>query len=173
MRKNALFKEVLPELDLNGNCYESGITQYLYRRYNHRISAQRETMKPIIISYDCTDHDPIDKWIPDDSYDVDYWMKFTIGPGNEGGENFRVRVVTPNNLHSKASPKYAIILTEYSWLKVIVEVGALLDKCQDTNWAGIAEKLSQFMCREYENYRPYKGGLRVSSHIKSKHSDLV
>ena len=35
-------------------------------------------MKPVIISYDCVDHDPIDDWVPDDVYDVDFWMNFTI-----------------------------------------------------------------------------------------------
>lgn len=58
-------------------------------------------MKPIIISYDCTDHDPIEEWVPDDVFDIDFWMNFTIGPDNKGGDNFQVHVVTPNNLHGK------------------------------------------------------------------------
>lgn len=71
-------------------------------------------MKPIIISYDCIDHDPIDKWLPDDLYHVDVWVNFTIGPDSKGGDNFQVRIVTPNNLQGKDSAKYAIILNEYS-----------------------------------------------------------
>lgn len=27
--------------------------------------------KPVIISYDCIEHDPIDTWVPNDNYDVD------------------------------------------------------------------------------------------------------
>ncbi len=114
-------------------------------------------MKPIIISYDCTDHDPIDKWVPDDAFDVDFWMNFTIGPDSEGGDNFQVRIVTPNNLHGKDSAKHAIILNEYSWPQVIVEVESILEQCLGINWAGVSEQLSQFMYWEYENYQPYKG----------------
>ena len=114
-------------------------------------------MKPIMISYDCTDHDPIDKWVPDDVFDVDLWMNFIIGPDDEGGDNFQVRIVTPNNLHGKNSAKHAIILDEYSWPKVIAAVEAILEQCQGINWAGVSEQLSQLMCWEYEDYKPYKG----------------
>lgn len=114
-------------------------------------------MKPIIISYDCTDHDPIDKWVPDDVFDVDFWMNFTIGPDSEGGDDFQVRIVTPNNLHGKNSAKHAIVLNKYSWPKVIAEVESILEQCQGINWAGVSEQLSQFMCWEYENYQPYTG----------------
>lgn len=114
-------------------------------------------MKPIIISYDCTDHDPIDKWVPDDVYDVDFWMNFTIGPDSKGGDNFQVRVVTPSNLHGKNSAKHAIIISEYSWPQVIAAVEVMLEQCQDKNWTGISEQLSQLMYWEYENYQPYKG----------------
>ena len=114
-------------------------------------------MKPVIISHDCTDHDPIEKWVPDDIFDVDFWMNFSIGPDHEGGDNFQVRVVTPNNLQGKSSAKHAIILNEYSWPKVIAEVEAMLEKSQDINWLGISEQLAKLMYWEYENYQPYKG----------------
>ena len=114
-------------------------------------------MKPVIVSYDCTDHDPIDKWVPDDVFDVDFWMNFTIGPDSKGGDNFQVRVVTPNKLHGKNSAKHAIVLNEYSWPNVIAAVETMLDQCQDLNWAGISEQLSQLMYWEYENYQPCKG----------------
>lgn len=114
-------------------------------------------MKPVIISYDCTDHDPIDKWLPDDLYDVDIWVNFTIGPDFKGGDNFQVRIVTPNNLRGKDSAKHAIILNEYSWSKVLDAVEAMLEQCQDISWIGISEQLSQLMYWEYDNYQPYKG----------------
>lgn len=114
-------------------------------------------MKPIIISYDCTDHDPIDKWLPDDFCDVDVWVNFTIGPDSKGGDNFQVRVVTPNNLKGKNSAKHAIILNEYSWPKVLAAVEAILELCQGTSWAGISKQLSQLMYWEFDNYQPYIG----------------
>lgn len=111
-------------------------------------------MKPIIIGYDCTDHDPIDKWVFDDVSNVDFWMNFTVGLDHKGGDNFQIRIVTPNNLKGKNSAKYAIVLDEYSWTKVMAEVEVMLEKSQDTDWEGISEKLAKLMCWEYENYQP-------------------
>ena len=114
-------------------------------------------MKPIILSYDCTDHDPIDKWNPNDTFDVDIWMNFTIGPDIKGGDNFQVRIVTPNNLQGKNSDKHAIVLNEYSWLSVLNAVENMLKKCQGSDWNEISDKLSQLMYWEFDNYQPYKG----------------
>ncbi|WP_370979716.1 Imm8 family immunity protein [Agaribacterium sp. ZY112] len=111
-------------------------------------------MKPIILSYDCSDHDPIDEWVPDDVFDVDFWINFTIGLDEKGGDNFQARVVTPNNLHGKNSEKHAIILVEYSWVEVIAAVEAMLEQCQGISWIGISEELSQLMYWEYDNYQP-------------------
>lgn len=110
-------------------------------------------MKPIIISYDCTDHDPIEGWVPDDAFNVDLWINFTIGPDIEGGDNFMVRIVSPKNLHNKDTAKHAIILNEYSWPKVVTEVASILEQCQGTSWAEVAEQLSHFMHWEYDNYQ--------------------
>lgn len=110
-------------------------------------------MKPVIISYDCTDHDPIDEWVPEDAYDVDFWMNFTIGPDIKGGDNFLVRVVTPNNLHGKNSAKHAIVLNEYTWAIVLAEVDAILEHCQGISWTGISAQLSQYFQWEYDNYK--------------------
>lgn len=118
------------------------------------LGAYRQSMKPIIINYDCTDHDPIDKWVPDDISDVDFWMNFTIGLDSERGDNFQVRVVTPNNLHGKNSVKHAIVLNEYSWSKVLAVVESMLEQCQDIDWVSISERLSKLMHWEFENYKP-------------------
>jgi len=115
-------------------------------------------MRAIIISYDCTDHDPIEEWVPDNVFDVDFWMNFTIGPDMKGGDNFQVHVVTPNNLHGKDSDKHSIVLGEYSWSSVLATVESMLEDCQGSNWSEISEKLSQLMYWEFENYLPYKGG---------------
>jgi len=114
-------------------------------------------MKPIVISYDCSDHDPIDGWIPDDAFDVDFSMNFTIGHDSKGGDNFQVRIVTPNNLHGKDSANHAIVLSQYSWPEVIAAVEVILEQCHGLNWAAISESLSQHMHWEYDSYQPYKG----------------
>ena len=114
-------------------------------------------MKPIIISYDCADHDPIEEWIPEDRYNIDFWMNFTIGPDMKGGDNFQVRIVTPNNLSGKNSSKHAIVLNEYSWPNVVEAVDVLLENCKGLNWSEISEQLSRHMYWEFENYQPYKG----------------
>ncbi|MFC1520545.1 Imm8 family immunity protein, partial [Pseudomonadota bacterium] len=111
-----------------------------------------------IVSYDCTDHDPIDKWVPDDAHDVDFWMNITVGPDSEGGDNFQVHIVTPNNLNGKNSSKHAIVLNEYSWLGVVSEVEKILEQCQGHDWVSISEQLSKHMSWEFENYKPYSGG---------------
>jgi hypothetical protein len=111
-------------------------------------------MKPIIISYDCTDHDPIEQWVPNDPFDVDIWINFTIGPNSKSGDNFLARVITSNNLHGKDSDKYAVILTEYSWANVIYEINRFLEMCSGNNWLEISEKLSKFMHWEYQDYKP-------------------
>jgi hypothetical protein len=111
-------------------------------------------MKPIIISYDCSDHDPIDKWTPDDPFDVDIWVNFTIGTDKMGGDNFLVRIVTPNNLHGKNSDKWAIVIVEYSWENILAKINRLLEESSGDDWADISRNLSSRMHWEYQDYRP-------------------
>ncbi len=114
-------------------------------------------MKPVVIGYDCTDHDPIDSWIPDDVYDVDFWVNFTIGHDQRGGDNFQVRVVTPNNLHGPEAGRYAIVLSEYSWNSVLEHVGSILRECHGSDWAEVSGKLAKHMYWEFDNYKPHGG----------------
>ena len=111
-------------------------------------------MKPIIISYDCTDYDPIEKWVPDNPTDVDFWMNFTIGPDIKGGDNFQIHIVTPNNLQGKNADKYALVIRNYSWPVVLNNIENILENCQGENWSEVSEKLSQLMYWEFENYQP-------------------
>ena len=78
------------------------------KRLHLALCANRK-MKPVIVSYDCADHDPIEKRVPDAASNVDFWMNFTIGPDMKGGVNFQVHIVTPNNLHGKKSDKFSIV----------------------------------------------------------------
>lgn len=63
-------------------------------------------------------------------------------------------MVTPNNLKREYSSKFAIVVNEYSWQNVIKSVEAILEKCTDTDWDGVSNKLSKFMQWEFEDYRP-------------------
>lgn len=121
---------------------------------NKGLRKQITVKKPIIIDYDCIEHDPIDTWLPNDIYDVDVWINFTIGTDKSAGDNFLVRVVTPNNVHGKNDAKHAIILNEYSWKNVLLNMETILEKSQGYDWLDISEKLSQFMQWEYQDYKP-------------------
>jgi hypothetical protein len=111
-------------------------------------------IKPVIVSHDCSDHDPIELWQPVDPADVDFWMNFTIGPDRSGGDNFQVRVVTPNNLRGANADRHAIIILYYEWPAVLQEVEKILDACQGNDWREISETLAKHMYWEYENYKP-------------------
>lgn len=114
-------------------------------------------MVPIIIDYDCTDHDPIDLWEPENPLDVDFWMNFTIGYDKKGGDNFQLHVITPNNLQGPDSAKYAIVLNNYKWESVLAEVNKILGLCHGSDWEEVSAKLAKYMSWEFENYQPYTG----------------
>jgi len=111
-------------------------------------------MKPIIISYDYTDYDPIDSWIPEDKRDVDFWMNFTIGYDQRGGDNFQLHVVSPRNLRGPKSDQYSIVINEYSWKSVLEKVNNILKQCHGSDWSDISDKLSKYMYWEFDNYKP-------------------
>ncbi len=110
-------------------------------------------MIPIILSYDCVEHDPIDNWIPDDVYDVDLYINFTIGTDNTAGDNFLLRVVTPNNLQGQNASQHSIVIHEYSFINVMQKVEDILQQCQGSHWQEISEKLAKFMSWEFDGYQ--------------------
>jgi hypothetical protein len=110
-------------------------------------------MKAIIVNYDCTDHDPIDEWVPENDRDVDFWMNFTIGLDKSSGDNFQVRIISPIKLRNKTSKKFTIVIEKYSWISVLSAVEKILEQCQGSDWLDISEQLSQFMYWEFEDYR--------------------
>ena len=114
----------------------------------------KDFIKPVIVSYDCFHLDPIEEWIPEDPYDVDFWMNFTIGPNESSGDNFDVRIVTPNNLRGKDSDKYAIVLKEYSLQLVLETVNKMLEDIQALDWVHVTDELSKKMHWEYQDYKP-------------------
>ncbi len=118
------------------------------------VMRKAKSIKPEILSFECVELEPVQDWIPDDPYDVDFWMTFFIGEEGKGGDYFYARVATPNNLHGKNSDKYAIVLTEYSLFSVLDEVNKKLEEIEAEDWAHVADELSKFMKWEYENYKP-------------------
>ena len=94
-------------------------------------------MKPVIVSYDCTDHDPIDKWVPQDPLIVDFWMNFTIGPNKTAGDNFQVRVITKNCIQPNQKTERAIVLNTYSWPSLLATVESMLENNQGKDWCEI------------------------------------
>jgi hypothetical protein len=110
-------------------------------------------VRPVIVNYDCWDHDPIESYEPMDPTDVDYWMTFTIGPDRTAGDLFQVHIVTPGNLRGANAGKYAIVLNYYDWSSVLSEVEGILDRCRGRDWGETCEKLAKHFYWEYENYR--------------------
>lgn len=109
----------------------------------------------IILSFDCTDYDPIDSWIFPEPKRVDFWMNFTIGLDQSGGNDFQLHVLTSDMVTSNTSLSNAIVLDCYAWDAVLLKVNAILDQCSGENWEEISNKLSKHMAWEYENYQTY------------------
>ncbi|MGC3835272.1 Imm8 family immunity protein [Moritella viscosa] len=86
-------------------------------------------MIPIILSFDCTDYDPIDSWIFPEPKRVDFWMNFTIGLDQSGGNDFQLHVLTSDMVTSNTSLSNAIVLDCYAWDAVLLKVNAILDQC--------------------------------------------
>jgi hypothetical protein len=109
-------------------------------------------IKPVILIYYCSDHDPIELWQPEDPADVDVWVLFSIGPDRSGGNDFYLHIVTPNNLRGANPGRHGLIINWYDWPTVLQEVDKILDACQGYDWGDIVEKLAKHMKWEYENF---------------------
>ena len=114
-----------------------------------------ELMKPEIKCWDCTDHDPIDGWIPDDPEMVNYWCNVAIGiEGETGADNFQVHVVTEKMMSQIEDKEYLIILPYYEgWSQVLDAINQKIAGISELSWAGISEKLSKLFYWEYEGYK--------------------
>lgn len=111
-------------------------------------------MKPVIISFDCTDYDPIDTWVFSDSKHVDFWMNFTIGPDSQGGNNFQLHVLTSNMLNNGTSLKSAVVLEDYSWDALLEKIDEIIELCSGSDWEEVCSKMANHMDWEYDNYQP-------------------
>ncbi len=111
-------------------------------------------LKPVVVGFDCVEHDPIEEWVPPDPFDVDCWVNFTIGLDESAGDNFLVRIVTPNNLCGPNAAKNAVVVNEYSWSKALAAIERVLEESQGISWPGICHELSKRMLWEYDSYKP-------------------
>lgn len=110
--------------------------------------------KPVIRGWDCADHDPIDEWIPDDPARVNYWCNVAIGvEGEDGADDFQVRVVTEQLLSQVEDRSFLIVLPYYEgWAQVLDAINERLDDIQELNWAGMQEPLAKLFFHEYGRY---------------------
>jgi Immunity protein 8 len=116
---------------------------------------------PVLKRFDCTDIDPVERWLPASS-EVCYWLTLSIGTADsEAADDFQVCVATPDGLKSsvgrRIKPKGAtpppIVLQEYSWDGVLLEIDRRLAVCAGTDWAEMQEKLRLLFNWEYEGYK--------------------
>lgn len=110
--------------------------------------------KPVIHGFYCSDHDPIEKWIPSDITSIDFWMDIYLGPDNNpSGEYFSVHVMSTKNIRNIRNfknKKYILEIQEYSWGNIINKIDAILDNCNGNNWQEMTEKLRKYFYWEYE-----------------------
>lgn len=105
-------------------------------------------MQPLILSYDCVAHDPIDLWVPPQDDDIDIWLTLTIGYDASGGDHFRVRVVTPNRL-SATGAKYSLVIHHYHFPSILKTLNSIVESCDGEDWRVVTEKLSKHFYWEY------------------------
>jgi hypothetical protein len=112
-------------------------------------------IKPIIRDFSCIDIDNIEAWVPEDSTDIDFWFTLMIGVDEHGGDNFDLHVVSPKNLkQGPQSKKYAVVINDYSWTTLIMEIDEILTKCKGYDWQDISSCLSKYFHWEYEGMVP-------------------
>ena len=109
-------------------------------------------IKPIILSIDCVEHDPIEKWVPEDTENVSIWINIRIGINQSEGDYFQLKIVTPKRVLNQ-DEQYSLVVNEYSWGTVLIGVDKLLERCKGSDWEEISKKLSTHMRWEFESYR--------------------
>lgn len=111
-------------------------------------------MKAIINSYDCLEHDPIDDWQPENPCDIAISINFNIGINATAGDNFLLHVITPSQQVGSQPAKYTLVVDHFNIQTILADVQNMLEQCQGNSWEEVAQKLSQFMQWEFDNYQP-------------------
>ncbi|MFV7782684.1 Imm8 family immunity protein [Shewanella marisflavi] len=106
---------------------------------------------PVIRSFDCSDFDPIDKWIFEDPAEVDFWLNISVGAeGMKGTNDFQVHVITQKSLSQSTDKGHLLVLPYYSWDETLKELNKVLSNCADVSWEGMFRQISKHYCWEYE-----------------------
>jgi hypothetical protein len=114
-------------------------------------------MKIEIKSQDCADHDPIEEWVPEDKFDVNLWMNFTIGPiGFDGGDNFQAHIITKSAISDEPNKKGRMIIIDYfNFDELIKVINSIFKDKEFSTWDEATELLNKSLYWEYENYKEY------------------
>ncbi len=115
-------------------------------------------MKPRLKAQDCTDHDPIESWRPEDPAAVDYWLCLHIGPAEEeGADVFHVNVLS--EVAACALPEDELMRRRRSLFRGILGPRLcrqlMTSASEGVDWSTIAEKLRTKFDWEFEDYRPH------------------
>ena len=122
------------------------------------MAAERNLVQlvPVLKGFDCTDHHPIEEWVPSDD-SVWYWLTLEIGTSDsEGADLFSVPVGTSVGLRDarqrgeRSAFPPPIIVNPYDWSAVLAEVDRRLSACADISWAGVADSLRRLFYWEFE-----------------------
>ena len=116
-----------------------------------------ELKKPVISGFFCTDHDPIEEWVPKDPFDVDFYLDIYLGPDERpSGEFFTVHVLTVKRVRQMRNfkkMKYVIMLEEYSWDTIYNKIDEILEECRGHDWLEMTDKLREHFHWEYEGMK--------------------
>lgn len=113
---------------------------------------------PQLKAFDCAEHDPIEKWVPESDSDVHYSLCLHIGPPDEeGGDLFYVNVATPQAIRDRNLGRdfvrKGIVVNPYSWKNVLEAVDEILAHCGEDGWNQQAESPGKHFHWEFEDYR--------------------
>ncbi len=117
-------------------------------------------LSPELKGWDCTDHDPIEDWVPE-SDTVLFWLVLHLGwPGSEAADLFTVPVANPKGLHTpewkqrhrvpRDTTITPIVVDPYSWDAVLSEVHRRLGEISGYDWLDLQEQLRLIFHWEFE-----------------------
>jgi dihydroneopterin aldolase len=117
---------------------------------------QTNMIIPRIDGYYSSDCDPIEKWVPDNKYDVNIFIDVYIGYvglNQKSGEYFTINIVTKNNVDS-ADVKH-IVVDAYEWELVKKMIEEIIKNESGNNWHELANKINKFFNWEFDNYKEF------------------
>lgn len=121
-------------------------------------------MTPVLKNLDLGSHIGFDEFVPDDAECFSVWITATVGPlGEEGGEQFQIRVCTPLYLKGEVMGgqavwgRHALIVERYDPRLIRTKIETYLDRCRGDDWTAVAERVARIGLWEFEDYCPHPG----------------